>query len=108
MTCDYMISVFVDIHVAFIFIVLTACFGARNMRCRASWKKIGFGRLCGIVSEIFMVPEDIMVPERIESELILMSSGFVTSFIYFWTFSGPRFLLISNLILVIMYDCFCC
>ena len=45
-------------------------------------KKNGFGRLCGIVREIFMVPE-IVVPDSIDGMLILMSSGFVSSSIYF-------------------------
>ena len=80
------------------------------MQCRASQKEIGFGRLCDIVHGICMAPE-IVVPERIGGKLILMSSGIVTSFIYVWTLSDARFLLIflwrpSNLIPVIINDFF--
>ena len=69
-------------------------------------KYVGFGRLYGIVRDIFNVPETV-VPDSMEGRLILISSGFVLFVKYFWTLSDARFLLIflwrpSNLISDIM------
>ena len=78
----------------------------RSIRWRAMRKYVGFGRLYGIVRDIFIVPETV-VPDSMEGRLILISSGFVSFVKYFWILSDARFLLIflwrpSNLISDIM------